>query len=275
MCIMSHDAYVNFTAGHSYKSKNKPNKHGFIYKNSVETEGKCAMILPIPTTDAASLEVIDTTDFAPMMDEFKDQAQGWCRSVGMDSEILQCGIYTLAVGRDIQNINGALGVALKPQLCDWLLAHYPAQSFTFISCVWEGDMNAQPIQVEYTPTWESHLFFPMMEAHGEIPVDKDVKRNHYLTVSTGESSDSQFQHAPDWLFKAYFGYALKDTHSPNGDLYIHIEKYSTIWDSDRTNIVFEADPFALEPVLIDPFDPNMEPNDPLEYFQWLKKQSNK
>ena len=263
MCMMSHDAYVNFTAGHSYKSKNKPNKHGFIYKNSVETEGKCAMILPIPTTDAASVEVIDTTDFAPMMDEFRDQTPSRYRSLSF--EISQCGIYTLAVGRDIQNINGALGVALKPQLCDWILAHYPAQSFTFISCVWEGDMNAQPIQVEYTPTWENHLFFPMMEAHGEIPVDKDVERNHYLTVSTGESSDSQFQYATDWLFKAYSGYALMDTHSPNGDLYIHIEKYSTIWDSDRTNIVFEADPFAIKP------KPTKEPDNPLEYFQWLKR----
>jgi hypothetical protein len=269
MCIMYPDAKVAFTAGHSYKSKNKPNKHGFIYKNSVEVEGKCTMILPIPTNDESSVEVIDTTAFASMMDEYYDDTKR-CRSIGLSSdwEITQCGMYTLAVGRDIQNINSALGVELKPQLSDWLLSHYPEGSFTFISCVWEGDMNAQPIQVEYTPTWEKYLFFPMMEAHGDIPFEGTTKRNHYLTVSTGESASPsfEFQNAPDWLFNSYAGFSLEYKPCLNGDYYIHIEKHQTIWRSDKTNINFKAEPLVI---------PDLEPTGAVEYFQWRKRQANK
>lgn len=237
MCIMSQNAHVYYTCGHSYILKNNPSKHGFIYKNEVKIPGKCSMILPIPTPDVSTIKLIDTTAYAEMMNEFLINNM----SRGLSSVSLQVGMYTLILGRDIQAMHDELGLFIEPKLANWLLNHYKEDEFTFITCVWEGEMNAQPIQIEYQPTWPNHLFFPTMEAHGDIPTEGLTNRCHFITVSTGEESSKKFLNAPETMYNSYsgevFNYSL-----PNGDMYLHIESIETIWDSDLSNINFIANP---------------------------------
>jgi hypothetical protein len=241
---MSQNAVVEYTAGHTYKSKKPNGKHGFIYKNAVKTDGKCSMILPVPTNDSTSVEVIDTTAYATMMDEFYDKNRTYLRGIESASlfEEVKVGIYTLIVGREIAQIHAQLGVQISKKLSDWLLRHYPKESFTFLTCIWEGDMNAQPIQIEYTPTWADYLFFPMMESHGDIPAKGSVNRNHYLTASTGEVAKEQFVSAPNSLYQDYVGLALNDCETLNGDAYLHAQDLETLWTSDLSNINFMATP---------------------------------
>ena len=244
--MMSLNATVEYTYGHSYQSKKGDGRHGFIYKNSVKIEGKCSMILPIPTPDATSVAVIDTSAYAAMMNEFHSETMANSRSISAPRHLapVKVGIYTLIVGREVQDIHDTLGVTIGSDFSNWLLNHYSETAFTFVTCIWEGDMDAQPIQIEYAPHWRDYLFFPMMESHGGIPVDDKVHRNHYLTVSTGEESHNKFRHAPPSLHDSYAGVEIT-MDIVNGDAYIHIETLESMWYSEKTAINFDAYPHGI------------------------------
>lgn len=204
MCISAQPA--NFSNTHLYAGEalyNNELVHVMGYQNKAVSDGPNAMLLPIPTDKSMSKDnLIDCRDFpefmvdiaaATRLQTFSDKMSKSVRRgfAAASFQIFDSGSYTVVLASSVNGILEALNVVPKekrPELSKNLLngmcVLYP--DHTFALCCWNGNIEAEPILLWYSPKDKDYLFAPALDAHdGDSPNPRaDVNVDHYISFST-------------------------------------------------------------------------------------------
>ena len=155
-------------------------EHYLAYKNtSVNLSDKPnVMVLPIPTEYLDSTNVIDTSSYKEFLNVYEESMKtyslnntsfrGGTRSVYVNQ--ISSGSYDIVVGNsleDIFDVISGLPIGKKPdiQISDLMKLKniYPNYSFAF--CIWDGQVDAEPIMFKYKPFDYDRIFIPTLDLH--------------------------------------------------------------------------------------------------------------
>lgn len=209
MCITSFKAETNSTIIYSAElesNKNSP-RHILAYKNAIQTlEGGVdanAMHLPIPTSEILTPSNIldwykDPEVLANIYQDLSSKSNN--RSVGKSMNfVVDTTDYVIGIINDITHIDETLsdsrflGYVAPSWVKDFYIKTYPAKHFKFIWAVFKNkDMkDCSPLVVEYVPSHPEYLYFPTIDAHGEVPkLFEDTELDQRLIFGS-------YRHSPD------------------------------------------------------------------------------
>jgi hypothetical protein len=235
MCIFNENAYIGGTKIMAGETVN--GNHFFAYQNSVKSETKNVMMLPIPaSTDKVKLH--DTSGFADFCNiAAKEIYRKWSETrptlrggLQIEKGYKKVGQYRYKIVDDfiVERELILLGLDVKHWLPQ-ILKKY--KDWKFLFCIMEAGttMESQPLFLEYTPMFPDKFYFPMMDVHGDEKLAERVKRDHIIGVCTQKQMDkNQYKiqglptdfHAHDW----YWTGAVTDDYTKNGDYFIKIDK---------------------------------------------------
>ena len=157
-------------------------EHYLAYKNtSVNLSDKPnVMVLPIPTEYLDSTNVIDTSSYKDFLDVYEESIKPYTLNSGSSRSgtksrsvyvnQISSGSYDIVVGnslKDIFNVISNMPSGKKPdiQTTDLLKLKdiYPDYSFAF--CIWDGQVDAEPIMFKYKPLDYDRIFIPTLDLH--------------------------------------------------------------------------------------------------------------
>lgn len=248
MCITNGPAKLNGTKIISFRLENGNNY--LAYSNSVKnlSDGKNAMILPVPGKVKPEW-LYDTTKYSTYLNQISEQtkmseayqpgvifrSRSLSKSLfGIDSlSFIEVGQYKVLLTEDVSVLKQALssnGISLSKEIEEFFSGHY--KDVTYVACMFDKgvDVSAQPIALEYTPNDKREIFFPTMDSHdGKAPKEGDyAKLDHDIIVQTDTEYGSvvNFDNkndVPEYLLGKKFGtYSLNFTDF-NGDIFLDLE----------------------------------------------------
>ena len=155
-------------------------EHYLAYKNtSVNLSDKPnVMVLPIPTDYLDASNVIDTSSYKEFLNVYEEAIKPLSFNRGVDSlrsakvyvNQISSGSYHIVVGnslKDIFDVISDMPSDKKPdiQISDLIKLKdiYPNYSFAF--CIWDGQVDAEPIMFKYKPFDYDRIFIPTLDLH--------------------------------------------------------------------------------------------------------------
>lgn len=156
-------------------------EHYLAYKNtSVNLSDKPnVMVLPIPTDYLDASNVIDTSSYKEFLNVYEEAIKPvtlnggslrLTRSRGVYVNQISSGSYDIVVGNsleDIFDVISGIPIGKKPdiQISDLMKLKdiYPNYSFAF--CIWDGQVDAEPIMFKYKPFDYDRIFIPTLDLH--------------------------------------------------------------------------------------------------------------
>mgnify|MGYP003473778967 CR=1 FL=1 len=232
MCIFNENAYIGKTIILAGETVN--GNHFFAYQNSVKSETKNVMMLPIPaSTDKVKLH--DTSGFADFCniaakEIYRKANENMRGGLSIEMGYTAVGQYRYKIVDDfiVERELILLGLEVKPWLPQ-ILRKY--KDWKFLFCIMDAGttMESQPLFLEYTPMFPEKFYFPMMDVHGDEEISEKVKRDHIIGICTQKQMDkNQYKigglptgfHAHDW----YWIGTVTDKYTKNGDYFIKIDK---------------------------------------------------
>lgn len=223
MCIVADSSNLTNTKIYSYQLTDK--RHGFVYSNTAESYvSNNAMLLPIPA-DVNTVQMLNGTSMIPFL-EFADKCcpKPLSRGALISKDIRQekVGMYNVSyVGASkLKAFLAAAEFETSFEMIQFLLSKY--SNWSFLICEWEGKetISTQPMQVEFDTLFPTHLYFPMMDGHGEVPEIGKVERDHLL-VASAINSVGEFNH--ELSKSGSFDCFRLDGMIENGDSWLFIE----------------------------------------------------
>lgn len=162
----------------------KNNRQLIVYENQVEQHGKNAMVLPVP--NGQNIELVDLSKyrgnvwndcesmFPPPSPSFGGGfSQAASLSFGSSGPkrpplpVQRVGGYSCTIVPALEDFDRVSKDVfyLPPDIEAILKQHYP-QGFSFVVCVFEGDVRAHPIAYTSARLPNGQLFVPTLHAHG-------------------------------------------------------------------------------------------------------------
>lgn len=156
-------------------------EHYLAYKNtSVNLSDKPnVMVLPIPTNYLDASNVIDTSSYKEFLNVYEEAIKPvtlnggslrLTKSRGVYVNQISSGSYDIVVGNsleDIFDVISGIPIGKKPgiQIYDLMKLKdiYPNYSFAF--CIWDGQVDAEPIMFKYKPFDYDRIFIPTLDLH--------------------------------------------------------------------------------------------------------------
>lgn len=224
MCITTGPASLSSTIllAHNFTHNGK-DVNVLGYKNTAESRGPCAMLLPIPSTADMSAENCINLSACPGIFQMYAELvlpQRLGNSRGGDFlsfggvQVFDSGSYTVLLARrasDLVSVLDQVPAAKRPEANSALYRAmddlYP--DFWFALCCWKGSVDAEPLLWWYEPlpAYTTHHFLPALDAHdgGAPKLDEYVDVDHTLVIGVAEESsqgvpaDDVRSHAPTEL----------------------------------------------------------------------------
>jgi len=176
-------------------------EHYLAYKNtSVNLSDKPnVMVLPIPTNYLDASNVINTSSYKEFLNVYEEAIKPvtlnggslrLTKSRGVYVNQISSGSYDIVVGNSLEGIFdviSGLAIGKKPdiQISDLMKLKdiYPNYSFAF--CIWDGQVDAEPIMFKYKPFDYDRIFIPTLDCHdGKVPKTGFVYADHYIMVGS-------------------------------------------------------------------------------------------
>lgn len=231
MCIFNDKAHVEMT---KILGGESGNNHYFAYQNSVKSETRNVMMLPIPVaTDKVKLH--DTTGYSDFCniaakEIFRKKMEGMRSAKEIEVGYKTVGQYRYKLVDDflVERELTLLNLEIKPWL-PTILEKY--QDWKFLFCIMEAGttMESQPLLVEYSPMFPDKIYFPMMDVHGDEELAQRVSRDHIIGVSTQKQVDKD-QYKIEGLPTGFHAHnhfwtgAVTENYTQNGDYWVKIDK---------------------------------------------------
>lgn len=162
----------------------KNNRQLIVYENQVEQQGKNAMVLPVP--NGQNIELVDLSkyrgnvwdDCESMFPPPSPAYGGTFGSYDLASfgssgpkrpplPVQRVGGYSCTIVPALEDFDRVSKDVfyLPPDIEAILKQHYP-QGFSFVVCVFQGDVRAHPIAYTSARLPNGQLFVPTLHAHG-------------------------------------------------------------------------------------------------------------
>jgi len=234
-------------------------KHFMCYKNNAENYSKYKniMILPFPTDYLGSDSMIDTSSYVDFLDDAQeacavDELTISCAPAGAAAaasytEVFKSGSYDVIVGNSLssmykiyKDMPGEKNPQLNLSLLRFLKSHYKGYSFAF--CIWDGEINAEPILFTYKPFDYNKIFIPTLDCHnGGYPKSEYVYADHFIMVGSKyngflkdgqkfETNKSQLSNQMIDILPNFVEGMPITGEVENGDMFFDIHKAGTIHD---------------------------------------------
>lgn len=178
-------------------------EHVLGYSNKASTTGANAMVLPIPALELPEksnfydMRGEGTTFFEAYFEKHKPRYRSVSKnrrdmSFGKGYDIVETGSYTVIVADSANNIQRALRGGSIPshkipkefprEIISGMESYY--KGWPILVCLFEGDINAEPILVRYKPMRPDFRFIPMMDSHDgkSFTPGAPVNRDHSILV---------------------------------------------------------------------------------------------
>lgn len=234
MCIFSRVSVVESTQ--IFVGMLSNTRRLMAYSNTVTVEGgDSVMMLPVPSTGEVILH--DTTPYKHFLVKISEAVARHANrrnrgTLGVDNPkgFKKVGVYQMLVVRpdDVIKTLEELGQPI-PDWMDGMLASYEGECNWLFVIIPPGIATSyQPILVEFEQTVATdRLFYPMMDVHGDEPVEKMVDRRHVISwglpISSPKTEDYIDIDVPGFPWDGQFIYSgvqFGDTRPiklPNGD----------------------------------------------------------
>ena len=200
-----------------------PGRQVLMYQNDIKTDDEEAiMMLPFPTK--GRIELIDSTPFSKMLNVISERviekehegSRGLSPKDLTDFKVVGQYRYKTCTGSELLEMDGIPSwlpsIVEKYNGWNWLLCYMAPNS----------DISAQPLMVEFDSTIDS-LYYPMMDIHGDSPIQELVRRDHILITGDPEltgwraAAGSEFEKFPYPELK-FAGFSIQKMFL-NGDAY--------------------------------------------------------
>lgn len=241
MCITTSSAEMSQT---KILSISLDNGNNFIaYSNKVvDLSGKTnSMILPVFGKTNQTL-FYDTTKYSKFLNQIVKKAdldnylgmkaRSASLSKSLTLEEFNLGKYTIGISESFNEVEEFLarhGVEINSELRLFFIDSYA--NCSFVVCVFNGDMESQPIAFEYEPINKDIIFFPTMDAHtgGAPKLTEKVDMSHTLVYEhTGvvegklymDSVELNLPDMPNFLNKRRYRTLELNGSFNNGDIFI-------------------------------------------------------
>lgn len=160
----------------------KNNRQLIVYENQVEQHGKNAMVLPVPS--GQNIELVDLSKYrGNVWDDcesmFPPPSPAWggsqAASLSFGSSgpkrpplpVQRVGGYSCTIVPALEDFDRvSKDVFYLPPDIEAILKQYYPQGFSFVVCVFQGDVRAHPIAYTSARLPNGQLFVPTLHAHG-------------------------------------------------------------------------------------------------------------
>lgn len=179
MCVFQSSEPVHTTSTNIALYADQSGRHHVIYQNSVTSYGSAAMILPIPTTDAASVELIDESSRPTLFADIESTyfpiqtTRGGYESMGVTDmlEVHSVGAYSASVAPDVHSILTRLDIEVFGEMEDdllTLLKKYEDQGYAFVvALVTSESMEPHALHIAYLPLDPALAYVPLRHYHDD------------------------------------------------------------------------------------------------------------
>jgi hypothetical protein len=181
-----------------------------VYSNNVETRNPVAMVLPCPTTDTSSIEMIDIKekDFFKTLNKCFDRPTRGNLSYSTNSaksgsfgalEVKRCGDYQYSVVPDIKSFS-RLDQSIFGSFPTEFFEKFYSEKFSFLVCIIDKSAEYSPIAYTHKSNGK-YLFTPCRHYHTHS--NNGLREQSYATFGQINQQDDEQVFTDDWDHSIY------------------------------------------------------------------------